>query len=153
MKEINTYINLLNKTNIIRVPVNISINKTEGKEIIEISLIYNNVEYIGVGSEWLWEDAFTDLQRKLPKDVKLLCCMTCRYGNMCPFGNEPRELYCTKDRNVSNKNQLAELFNEDKINQDNKVYCDYYCDDYEEQDTNNYTYNDYLYYLNRREEK
>lgn len=93
------------------------------------------------------------LQGKLPRDVKLLCCMTCRHGNMCPFGNEPRELYCTKNIKVNNKNQLAELFNENKINQDNKAYCDYYCNDYEEQDTNNYTYNDYLYYLKWREEK
>ena len=71
------------------------------------------------------------LQGKLPRDVKLLCCMTCRHGNMCPFGNEPRELYCTKNIKVNNKNQLAELFNENKINQDNKAYCDYYCNDYE----------------------
>ena len=93
------------------------------------------------------------LQGKLPRDVKLLCCMTCRHGNMCPFENEPRELYCTKNIKVNNKNQLAELFNENKINQDNKVYYDYYCDDYEEQDTNNYTYNDYLYYLKKKKKK
>ena len=152
MKKINTYINLLESSNIIKVPINIT---TTEKDIIkiEISLKYNGVEYIGSGSEWLFEDAFADLQKKLPKDVKLLCCMTCRHGNMCPLGNEPRELYCTKKKKINNKNQLAELFNEDEINQDNKVYCDYYCDNYEEQNNSNYTYNDYLYYLNRREEK
>lgn len=150
MKKINTYINLLESSNTIKVPMDITITEEDIIKI-NISLKYNGVEYIGVGIEWLWEDAFADLQGKLPRDVKLLCCMTCRHGNMCPFGNEPRELYCTKNIKVNNKNQLAELFNENKINQDNKVYCDYYCNDYEKQDTNNYTYNDYLYYLKWRE--
>ena len=127
MKEINTYIKLLDKSNIIRLTVNIRINKIEEKGKVEISLIYNNVEYIGIGTEWLWEDAFADLQNKLPKNIKLLCCMTCRHGNMCPFGNEPRELYCTKNTKVNSKKQLAQLFNETKINQNNKVYCDYLC--------------------------
>lgn len=149
MKEINTYIQLLDKSNIIRLTVNIRINKIEEKGKVEISLIYNNVEYIGIGTECLWEDAFADLQNKLPKNIKLLCCMTCRHGNMCPFGNEPRELYCTKNTKVNSKKQLAQLFNEAKINQNNKVYCDYFCNEFEEQTEDIYTYNDYLYYLNK----
>lgn len=153
MKKIKAYINLLEISNIIRVPIDITIIEKGPKEKVEISLIYNKVKYCGIGSEWLWEDALADLQKKLPKDVKVLCCMTCRYGNMCPFGNEPRELYCTKKIKLDNKNQLAELFNENKINQENKVYCDYYCSDYKEQNNSIYTYNDYLYFLNRREQK
>lgn len=41
-------------------------------------------------------DALVDLQKHLPDGVVLKCCMTCRHGNMCPFGNQPGELFVQK---------------------------------------------------------
>ena len=58
----------------------------------EITLCYNGNEYKGNGTDYLWTDTFADLQRKLPNDVKLACCMTCRHGNMCPYGNTENQL-------------------------------------------------------------
>lgn len=56
MKKIKAYINLLEISNIIRVPIDITIIEKGPKEKVEISLIYNKVKYCGIGSEWLWED-------------------------------------------------------------------------------------------------
>ena len=72
----------------------------------EITLLYNEMEYKGYGTDYLWTDTLADLQMKLPKDVKLACCMTCRHGNMCPYGNAENQLFCTKDKIITFKNRL-----------------------------------------------
>ena len=60
----------------------------------------------GYGKDYLWADAFADLQKNLPNNVKMRCCMTCRHGNMCPVGNKPGELFCTKDVSITQKSDL-----------------------------------------------
>jgi len=77
------------------------------------------------------------------------CFMTCRHGNMCPYGNEPGKLFCTKDFIVNSKEDMCNLFaNHEKSNIFDKAknVVDS-CDDYITQSNDYYTYNDYLYYF------
>ena len=78
----------------------------------EITLLYNGVEYIGNGFDYLWTDTLSDLQMKLPKDIKLACCMICRHGNMCPYGNAENELFCTKELIITGKDDMCNLFDQ-----------------------------------------
>lgn len=111
---------------------------------------YDKKEYRGKGIDYLWEDAFADLQRKLPDHVEIACCMTCKHGNMCPYGNEPRELYCTKHLNIYDINDLCEKFDKNIISENNKTLCDSYCDSFEPQNDDYFTNNDY--YINLKKE-
>ena len=117
---------------------------------VEIQLNYNNILYKGKGTDYLWVDAFADLQNKLPHNIKLACCMTCRHGNMCPYGNSPNEILCTKDLLISSKDDMIELFNKTDPYAERKVTSVNYCDDFVYQSNDYYTYNNYLYYLQKK---
>ena len=77
--------------------------------------------------------------------------MTCRYGNMCPYGNDKNQLFCTKDVVLTSKDDVIELmynkghdsFFEREVS---SIHC---CDDFIYQSDDSYTYNDYLYHLQR----
>lgn len=151
MTKYNTNIYLVTSKTSIRTPTIIKIDdKDEYNVKVEIILTYDGKKYIGKGKDDLLTDAFADLQYKLPKDIRIKCCMTCKYGNMCPFGNSPRELFCTEGFEINNKLDLAELFDYNKYTfyRDNLVLCDYSCNNYEPQTLDYFTYNDYLLKLN-----
>lgn len=125
--------------------------KLEKGPIVNVGVKYGGVQLWGRGKEYLWEDAFANVQKKLPGGVILKCCMTCRHGNMCPYGNEPGKLYCTKDLKVDSKEGVCRLFDDhetyrifDKV----KSVTDH-CDEYRPQSNYHYTYNDYLYHLEK----
>ncbi len=120
---------------------------------VTINLVYNNTLYQGNGNDYLWIDAFADLQRKLPDDIKVSCCMTCRNGNMCPYGNVENQLFCTKDIKISSKEDMCNLFNQTDPYEERAVASLDYCDDFVYQSNEFYTYNDYLYQLNKKETK
>ena len=127
--------------------VPITINYDDNEEICypesEIILLYDGVEYQGNGIDHLWIDKFVDLQIKLPKDVKIACCMTCRHGNMCPYGN-------TKDVCINSKEDMCNLFDQTDPFEDCSVASLNFCDDFIYQNDTYYTYNDYLYQLNKK---
>ena len=99
------------------------------------------------GKDFLWVDAFADLQKKLPDNVKIQCCLTCRHGNMCPVGNKPGELFCTKDVIITQKSDLFFYTEDDAERTSRSRDCTNVCEKYEEQSKDYYTYNDYLYYF------
>jgi len=146
-KIIESQIFVLSKTNKVSVPVKISYTDNE----VEIILKYNNIEYCGTGRDYLWVDAFANLQRKLPHGIFLACCMTCRHGTMCPYGNKENQLYCTKDVKITSKDSVIELM-DDKGHDSfferavSSIHC---CDDFIYQSDDCYTYNDYLYHLQK----
>lgn len=151
MKEIITNINLIENNKLIKVPTIISLYEIdEDNTNVEITITYNKEKYIGKGSNYLWEDAFANLQSKLPPNIKIVCCMTCIHGNMCPYGNMPRELYCTKHTKIKTKEELCNLFDKMNLYENNKVLCESYCKDYAHQRKDYYTYNDYLSELNKQ---
>ena len=114
-----------------------------------VGLQYEGQSYWGYGTDYFWIDAFADLQKHLPEGVFLTCCLTCRHGNLCPFGNEINELFCTKDVTVTQKSDLFPYTdNNAELSKRTRPYCGS-CDDYQPQSEDHYTYNDYLYFLNQ----
>ena len=124
-------------------------NKTSVSPKFEISLTYEEVEYKGYGTDFLWSDAFADLEIKLPNDVKIACCMTCRHGNMCPYGNKENQLFCTKDVIIASKDDMIGLIDNTDLCVERAVSSIQYCDSFSYQSDDYYTYNDYLYYLKK----
>ena len=118
-------------------------DKAEGPSV-SVGIKYGEKEFLGCGKDYLWLDAFADLQKKLPNNVKIQCCLTCRHGNMCPVGNKPGELFCTKDVAITQKSDL--FFYTEDLGEREKRSRDYtdICADYQEQTNAHYTYNDYL---------
>ena len=116
----------------------------------EINLLYNGIEYNGYGADYLWTDTLADLQTKLPNDVKLACCMTCRHGNMCPYGNTENQLFCTKDIRITSKEDMCNLFDQTDPFEERSVASLDFCDDFVYQSDEYYIYNDYPYQLNKK---
>ncbi len=116
----------------------------------EINFLYNGIEYNGYGADYLWTDTLADLQMKLPEDVKLACCMTCRHGNMCPYGNKENQLICTKDITITSKEDVLDLFDQTDSFEERAVASLDFCEDFVCQSDDYYTYNDYFYQLSRK---
>lgn len=116
---------------------------------INVGIKYNSQELWGRGKDYLWTDAFADLQKQLPKGVTIKCCMTCQHGNMCPVGNIPNELFCTKDVLITKKSDLF-FYTEDDFEREKRsreYTC--VCCEYQPQTEDYFTYNDYLYHLKK----
>ena len=117
--------------------------------IVDIGCKYNDNQYWGHGKDYLWIDAFADLQRQLPEGVLLKCCLTCRHGNLCPVGNDKNEVFCTKDVLITQKSDLYYYTEDDSEREKrSRQYCGS-CEDYQPQTDDFYTYNDYLHYLKK----
>ena len=146
-KIIESQISLFSSTSKVSVPIQICYTNDD----VEITVSYNGAEYCATGKDYLWVDAFADLQAKLPSNTQLACCMTCRYGNMCPYGNDKNQLFCTKDVQLTSKDDVIELmynkghdsFFEREVS---SIHC---CDDFIYQSNDYFTYNDYLYHLQK----
>ncbi len=121
-------------------------DKAEGPSV-SVGIKYGAKEFWGYGKDYLWTDAFAELQKKLPEDVKIQCCLTCRHGNMCPVGNVPGELFCTKDVVITQKSDLF-FYTEDEFERANRSRdCTNICENYQEQTNEYFTYNDYLFHF------
>ncbi len=118
---------------------------------VNVGCRYDGKEYWGHGRDHLWVDAFADLQRQLPTDVWLKCCLTCRYGNLCPVGNVADEVFCTKDVLITQKSDLY-FYTEDDGEREkrSRQYC-CVCEDYQSQAEGFYTYNDFLSFLKKHD--
>lgn len=116
----------------------------------EITIIYDGAEYKGFGTDYLWTDTLADLEIKLPKDVKIGCCTTCRHGNMCPYGQSENELFCTKELKINDKEDMCNLFDQTNPIEERSVASFDYCEDFARQSDEYYTYNDYLYQLSKK---
>ena len=151
-KVLRTKAPLLTPNGKTMVPIEITYDDSESiaNPKSEIILLYNGIEYKGYGTNYLWTDTFADLQMKLPKDVKPACCMTCRHGNMCPYGNKENELFCTKDIIITSKDDMLDLFDQTDPFEERAVASLDFCKDFVYQNDDYYTYNDYYYQLNRK---
>lgn len=141
---------LESKTGDTFVDLNIIFNaEIEGEEIVSLRMKYNDKEYFEYGNDYEWFDAFAKLQKKLPNKLTIKSCLTCRHGNMCPVGNTPGEIFCTKDVKVSKKSDLF-FYTEDNTEREKRLrfYTDV-CDDFQIQSEEHFTYNDFLYWLNK----
>ncbi len=154
-KVLKCQIPLLTPTGKVLAPIQIVYDDTEvmANPSSEITLRYNGNEYKGYGTDYLWTDTLADLEINLPENVKLACCMTCRHGNMCPYGNKENQLFCTKDIKITSKEDMCDLFDQTDPFQDRAVASLDFCEDFVYQSDNYYTYNDYLYQLNNKKLK
>ncbi len=118
--------------------------------VVLVCCTYGGRDYWGQGQDDYWIDAFADLQRQLPEGVTLKCCLTCRHGNLCPFGNELNELFCTRDLAITRKSDLYEC-TRDRAERErrSRPYCGL-CEDYLPQSDGYYTYNDFWDFLKGR---
>lgn len=123
--------------------------KLETAPIVTVGIKYEEQTIWGLGKDYFWIDAFADLQKKLPENVKLKCCLVCKHGNMCPAGNCRNEVFCTKDVLITEKSDLF-FYTEDaeECNKRSRKYVDI-CESFENQNEIDFTYNDWLYELNK----
>ena len=114
-----------------------------------LKTVYQGQEIVAVGTCYPFQDAFADLQNKLPKNVQLVCCAACRHGNLCPVGNAPDEVYCTKDVPITCKTDLFHYTEDaDEVKKRLRRYGDC-CEDFRPQEENFFTYSDYQGFLNK----
>lgn len=130
--------------------VNLTVNINEENDTYKTYLYFKfkGKDYYGCGSDYLWIDAFADLQKRLPNGTFIKCCLTCRHGNMCPVGDYANEVFCTKDVPITQKSDLF-YYTEDKAERGkrSKKYCEL-CEDYQPQIDEFYTYNDFQNFVN-----
>ena len=120
---------------------------TDSNEItvkVTAVLRYEGIEYKGFGTDWLWIDAIADLQKHLPENVKIKCCLTCRHGSLCPVGNKENEIFCVKDIVPKKKEDLF-FYTEDHKQREKRSREDFFCcGDYRQQGADYFTYNDFF---------
>jgi hypothetical protein len=145
--EYRGFLNLSVFGDLIAVPIVITHKELEvGAEVI-IRIEYKENTYLGVGKSLEWTDAFANLQKALPDDVKVQCCMTCRHGTLCPYGNVPNYILCSKNVVINDKDDVIDWLDKVDVKSIEK-YSFGCCEKYDASNENDYTYNDYLYYLN-----
>lgn len=120
--------------------------KEEEECTVSISIEYDGQVYFGRGYEYLGIDAFVDLQKQLPQDVFIKCCLSCKHGNQCPVGNSSNELFCTNDVEIKQPEDLW-LYTEDELERQKRL-CSYakVCNDWQKQSEEYFTYNDFYYF-------
>ncbi|MBQ7827498.1 MAG: hypothetical protein IJ386_04455, partial [Clostridia bacterium] len=119
----------------------------EGGQDVSAGVKCNGKEYWGRGEDYLWIDAFADLQKQLPDGIMLKCCLSCRHGNMCPVGNVPDELFCTKDLLIEKKSDLYFCTEDEAERKKRSRRYTSVCEDYQSQSEDYFTYNDYPFFL------
>ena len=114
---------------------------------MSLHLVYDNCEYVGIGTKYPYMDAFANLQKQLPNGILLKACVNCVHGNLCPYGDLPNLLFCTKQFAITEKMDLVRLIaNNSLTNQNDRTFTDI-CEDFQMQTSDTYSYSDYLYYL------
>lgn len=118
-------------------------NNADDLPSVSVGIKYEKEEIWGYGNDHLWIDAFDDLQKKLPADVRIKCCLVCKHGNMCPVGNFPNEIFCTKDVSITQKSDLFFYTEDDKERAERlRRYTDI-CESFDYQSPDFFTYNDW----------
>ena len=116
---------------------------------ITVKMEYLGKEYSGTG-QWIdWTDAFADLQKKLPDGVWLKCCLTCKHGTLCPYGNIPNHVLCSRAETINSKDDVIDwLYRMDDI-EPIKRSSFQSCEHFVFADEEHFTYNDFAYYLRK----
>lgn len=116
---------------------------------MSVRLVYDECEYIGIGTIYPYMDAFANLQKQLPNGVVLKGCINCVHVNMCTYGDEPYRVYCTNQFIIGEKLDIIKhIENNDITIQNEREYSDL-CDDYCMQSPGTYTYTDYKEFISK----
>ncbi len=85
-----------------------------------------------------------NLQKALPNNIRIAACQTCRYGNFSPYGDNDNEIYCLRDFEFTNKNDVCEIFSDQSNLEEIKRHLLDYCSNYKPISLKDYyTYNDW----------
>ena len=145
--EYRGFLNLSVLDDLIAVPIVITHKELNvGAEVV-IKIEYKENTFLGTGKSREWTDAFANLQKTLPDGVNIRCCMTCKHGTLCPYGNIPDYILCSKDVVINDKDDVIDWLDKADVEAIKKSSFGL-CEQYEASNVNEYTYNDYLYYLN-----
>ena len=135
--------------------IHYDLNDVSGEDHVEdtdpilfsIGTRFEGKEYWGRGKNDSGIEAFANLQKQLPEGVELKFCLSCRYGNQCPFSNNFDFLYCMKDVIVKDKMDIVSHI-EDAVEEARRSRCATdVCSDWERQCDDYYVYSDYPYYF------
>jgi len=129
-----------------RSPFTVMMEETAAGANVKAELIVYGKDFEGRGNSLVWEDAFAELQKSLPQGFSLKCCLACRHGNMCVYGNIPNLIFCTYGENITKEDDLIDFICEAKAESTVQKSTDV-CENFAPQSKDFYTYNDYLYYL------
>ena len=132
---------------LIAVPIVITHKELHVDAEVVIKIDYKGNTYLGTGKSLEWTDAFANLQKALPDGVNIWCCMTCKHGTLCPYGNIPDYILCSKNAVINNKDDVIDWLDKADLEAIKKSSLGL-CEQYDASNENDYTYNDYLYYLN-----
>ncbi len=144
----NEMIKLLSSEEEAEVPISV-VHKTNAIDWeVTVKIEYRGKEYIAGGKEPEWVDAFADLQKQLPRDVRIKCCLACRHGTLCPYGRIPNYVLCSVSETITDKDDVIEwLYRiEDDIASVQKSALQS-CEHFIFADEEHFTYNDFEYYL------
>ena len=145
--EYRGFLNLSVFCKLIAVPIVITHKELNVDAEVIIKIEYKENTYLGTGKSLEWTDAFANLQKALPDGVNIQCCMTCKHGTLCPYGNIPDYILCSKDSVIDNKDDVIGWLDKVEVEDIKKSSLDL-CEQYDASNEKAYTYNDYLYYLN-----
>ena len=109
-----------------------------------VTIEYKGEFFSAQGVEYPWMDAFVRLQSKLPDMIIIKGCINCRHGNMCPVGNAPYEVFCTKDVVI---NEIRDLWDYTETQEETEKRSREYtqvCENYIRQSKDFFTYTDYI---------
>lgn len=131
----------------IEVPIWVEHRECEVGAEVTVRIEYSGEEYVGKGTELEWTDAFADLQKKLPVGGQIKSCLTCRYGTLCPYGQIPNYVLCSRSQNIKNKDDVIEWVG--RTGQDIERTAFQSCKNFKPANEKYYTYNDFLHFLRK----
>lgn len=108
----------------------------------EIRLTFDGKTYVGRGTDEFYARPAAQIREQLPEGIEIACCMTCRYGNECIYGNIPEEYYCFRDVSLTAKEDLIPYSVPEELNRRLRDFA-YYCPDWQPQSPDYYTYNEF----------
>ncbi len=89
------------------------------------------------------EDALILLEKRLPQGWHIRSCLSCRYGNFCPVGNEDNEIFCITDFTPKDARDLWPVAEDEAQRQNRSRTLFDCCDRYAPLTTGYYTYNSF----------
>ena len=108
-----------------------------------VRLVYDGEEYAERDGDEFYINQLVRIQKRLPDSVKIACCMTCRHGNECVYGNIPGEYYCFKDLRFSCKNDLLPYMTPERLEARRRDFA-FVCNVWQPQSKEYFTYNEFI---------
>lgn len=99
------------------------------------------------------EYTFAGFINQLPENWNIKCCFSCRHGNFCPTGDYDNEIFCVSDFAPKQARDLWHV-TEDNVERELRSRTLFgFCDRFEPQSGDYYSYSNYLDHVNKRVKK